>query len=167
MFQSSCQYIEVQEHLAALLGPHGINSKIPVTPIAAFAANTNTEMAYEQFWKDLYQIGVTEDIIRQNEDEIREILKSQGMVTNSQIAGNNVEDKDRILEVAYKRYCNTLYRLGFTEDTLPPKDKILRILRSRGVVASSQRGGGNSGEKSQLQEARCSLLTCSQPLIYI
>ena len=138
MFLSSCEYNEVQARLAALLGLHGTNSRIPVASIASFAANTNPEIAYKQFCKDLYQIGVTEEIIQQKEDqilEILEILRSQVMVTSSPI--DNTEDEDQALETAYKEFCENLRHTGVTEDMLLPKDKILEILRSRSVVAKN------------------------------
>ena len=128
--------------MAALLGFH---SGISVTSIASFAANSNTEMAYKHFCKDLYRIGVTEDIVQQKGDEILEILRSQGMVApSSQIGGSDIEEKDQVLEVAYKEYCKNLYKIGFTDKMiLQQKDEILGILRSRGMVASSNTRGSN------------------------
>ena len=110
-------------------------------------------MAYHQFCKDLCQIGITEDIIiRRKEDEILEILRSQGMFASSQIGGNKAGDQGRILdqdwklEKAYKEFYDNLYQLGVAEDMLPPKDDILRILRSRGVVASGSRNTEDKGQ---------------------
>ena len=137
--------------MAALLGLHGTNSRISVTSIATFAANTSTEIAYKQFRKDLHQIGVPDDLIQKNEDEIREIFKSQGMVASSQIGSSDTGDKDQVLETAYEEYCKALYQLGFTDDMFPPKDKILRVLRSRGVVASN--GAGEKGKLGYLSTA--------------
>ena len=92
IFQFSCQYIEVQAQLACLFNLDGTNPRIPVTPIASFAANTNTEIAYKQFCKDLYQIGVKKGMIRRNEEKIQEILRSQDMVSSNQIGGSDIED---------------------------------------------------------------------------
>ena len=133
-----------------------------MTSIAAFAANTNIETAYTQLCEELYQIGVPKDLIQKNEDEIREILKSQDMVARIQISSSDTRDKDQALETAYQEYCKDLYRVGFTDDMLPPKDKILRVLRSRGVgmVASSQGGGKDKGQLG------CSLSVYVQPLTY-
>ena len=169
IFLSSCEYAAVQAQLAALLGLCGTNSSIPVPPIASFAANADTEAAYKQFCKYLHQeIGVTDDIIRQKEDEIFEILRSQGMVDCNQIGDSKVRDQDRIeqeqlLEMAYKEFCESLYQLGVTEDLQPPKDKILRILRSRGVVASSQTSGRDTEDQGQ---SGCSLFIFVQLLTY-
>ena len=174
IFQSSCEYTKVQAQLVVLLGPHGTNSRIPVTPIASFAANTNTEAAYKQFCNDLSQprhtekctrvltlkkkkkndlsqLGVTENIIWQKEDKIREILKSQGMVGRSQIDDNNVGDQDQ-LETAYQELCKELYQIGITKDLIPPKDRVLGILRSRRMVASGQSDGSDIGDTGQLPE---------------
>ena len=111
MFLSSCQYIEVQAQLAALLGLHGTNSRISITSIASFAANTNTETAYKQFCKDLHLIGITGYRIRYKEDEILEILKSQGMVA-SQIVASDTRDEDQVLETAYRQFCEELFQIG-------------------------------------------------------
>ena len=132
--------------MATLLGLHGTDSGISVTSIATFAANTNLETAYKQFCEDLCQIGVTEDMIQQNEDKILEILRSQGMVASSQLNRSMVggQDQDQLLEIAYAKLCKNLHRSGATEDMLLPKAKILEILRSRGMVASSQTGGNSN-----------------------
>ena len=143
---SSYEYKEVQEQLAALLSFH---SRISVSAIASFAANSNTEMAYMQFCKDLYRIGVTEDIVQQKGDKILAILRSQRMVASSQIGDSDIGDKDQILEKAYKKYCNNLYKIGFTDKMiLQQKDEILGILRSQGMVASSKTSGSNTRGKS-------------------
>ena len=150
-FQSSCEYMEVQARLTALLGFHGTAyPRISVTSIAAFAANTNPEVAFKQLQKDLYQLGVPEDLIQKKEDKIREILKSQGMVARRQIVSSDTGDKDQELETAYKESCKHLYELGFTEDLIPPKPRVLKILKSRVAVArsvvASQSGGGDKGQ---------------------
>ena len=143
----------VQAQLAALLDPNGTNLRIPVTAIASFAANadTDTETAYKQFRKYLYlKTGATKDIIQQKEDEILQILRCQGMVASSQIGGK-VEDQDRILDLnrileqTCKEFYENLYQRGIAEDMLPPQDDILRILRSRGIVASSSRKAEDKG----------------------
>ena len=141
----------VQAQLASLLGLHGKNS-IPVTPIAAFAANANTETAFEQFCKELHQIGATKDIIRQKEEKILDILRSQGMVAGSQIDGSDTGGKDQVLETAYKEYCKDLYSIGVTEDMIRQNESKIReiVLRYRGMVARDSAGGSNIGDKGQL-----------------
>ena len=154
ILQSSCDYIEAHAQLTTLLGLPGTpKSRISVTSIAAFAANTNTdtETAYIQFCKDLYEIGVPEDLIQKKEDEIRGILESQGMVASSQVGSSDTgDDKDQILETAYEEYCKALFQAGFTADMLPPKDKILRVLRARLIAANSQSDGGDKGQLPRL-----------------
>ena len=158
IFLSSCEYVAVRAQLASLLGLNGTNS-IPVTPIASFAANadtdtdTDTETAYQQFRQYLCQnTGATEDIIQQKEVVILQILRSQGMVVSSQIGGKVGDqdrildlDLDRILEKACKELYENRYQHGITEDMLPPKEDILRILRSRGIVTSSSRKAEDKG----------------------
>lgn len=78
-----------QTQLTTILGLDSSNSRIPLSSIASFAANPNTEIAYKQFCGDVYEIGVTEDMIHQQEDNILEILRSQGMITRSQTSGSN------------------------------------------------------------------------------
>ena len=94
----SCEYIEVQAQLAAVLGLHSTRSRVSVASIASFAANINTQTAYKQFCRDLYQIGVTEDMICRKENEILEILGSQGMVARSRMGGSNAGDQGQLLE---------------------------------------------------------------------
>ena len=51
--------------------------------IASFAAKTGTNAAYKKFCEDLYQSGVTKDLVRRKEDEILDTLRSQGMVARN------------------------------------------------------------------------------------
>ena len=136
--------------MATLLHFH--STRIPVSSIATFAANPDIEEAYKQFGEGLNQIGVTEDMIRQKEDKILEILRSQDMVASSPIGGSDTRDKDQVLETAYHEYCSDLYRMGFTKNLIPPKAAILEILRSRGVVASGAGvvSASNTEEKGRL-----------------
>lgn len=83
--------------MTAALGLHRTTSRVSVTSIASFAENTNTREAYKQFCKNLYQIGVTEDMIRQKEQEILEILKSQTKVASTQLSSNSIGDQAQLL----------------------------------------------------------------------
>ena len=83
IFCLSCEYAEVQAQLAGILGLHHRSPRVSVTSIASFAANTNIQVAYRQFCKDLYRIGVTEDIVRRKNNEILATLRSQGMVASN------------------------------------------------------------------------------------
>ena len=164
-YYSSCEYTEVQSQLTALLGLHDPNSTISATSIASLAANTDTDTAYRQFCKELDRVGVTEVVMRQKKQRILEILRSHGMVASNESDDSDTEDHDLELEAAYKQFCEDLYRMGITEAFMPPKDEILRILRTRGMVSSSQTGGNNNiGDKGQLLAEVVPLY--SQPLTY-
>ena len=101
---------------------------------------------------------------RQKGGEILDILRSQGMVASSEIGGSKSGGQDQVLETAYKQFREDLYQMGITEALMPPKDEILKILRSRGI-SSSQSGGSSDisgdsiGDQGQLLEAGCSILT--------
>ena len=95
-------------------------------------------MAYKQFCGDLYQIGVTEDIVQLKKDEILDALRAQRIIASGGIGGSDIADQDQLLEMAYKEYCEDLYRMGFTDKMiLQQQDEILGILRSRGMATSS------------------------------
>ena len=66
------------------------------------------EAAYKEYCKDLHRFGVTEDMIRQKEGEIREILRSRGMVARNSAGGSNIGDKGQLLS----------YKAGFPLFTL-------------------------------------------------
>ena len=101
-------------------------------------------MSYKHFCKDLCQIGITEEIIRRKENKILEILKSQGMVASSQIIASDTTEEDRQLEVAYKQLYEELFQIGVPEALIPPKYKVLDVLKCRCKVAS---GASNTEEK--------------------
>ena len=88
--------------------------------------------------------------MRQKEDKILEILRSQGMVASDERVDSNIEDQDQVLETDYEQFCKDLYEVGMTEALMPPKDEILKMLKSRGMVSSSQAGSSNTGDKGQL-----------------
>ena len=72
-----------------------------MTSIASFVENTNISTAYQEFCKNLHQIGVTEDLIREKEKEILEILRPQSMAAGSQIGGSNTGDKGQLQLAGY------------------------------------------------------------------
>ena len=63
-----------------MLGLHRINS---VVTLDSIEQDEDTKKAYRQFCKNMHQIGVTEDMIRQKENEILGILRSSSMAANS------------------------------------------------------------------------------------
>ena len=98
-------------------------------------------------------------MVRQKEDEILEILRSQGIISSSQIGDNGNGGKDHVLEAAYKSYCDDLYRMGFTEDMiLQQKDQILGILRSRDTVARSNISGSSIEDKGRFSRISRSIM---------
>ena len=83
----------MQAQLTAVLGLHRTSSKVSVISIASFVKDADTRRAYRQFCKNLHQIGVTEDMIRQKENEILEILISQSTAASSQISSSNITNQ--------------------------------------------------------------------------
>ena len=77
----SCEYLEAQVQLNAVLNISS-HSGISMTSIASFAANPNIHEAYKQACQDVYQNGVKRATVRQNEEKILEILRSQGMMAS-------------------------------------------------------------------------------------
>ena len=72
------------------------------------------------------------------------------MVSNEVVASDTRDEEDQILETAYKQFCEELLQIGVTEDLIPPKYKVLGVLKSRAKVASRQSGGGNMGGNGKL-----------------
>ena len=52
------------------------------------------------------------------EDEILDALRSQRMIASSKGGGSDIEDKYQVLERAYRKYCQDLYQLGFTDNMI-------------------------------------------------
>ena len=72
--------------MAAILGildTGPTSPTIPIASIASFAANCNAQEAYQQLCNDLYEIGVTEDVVCREENKILDALNSHGMVASS------------------------------------------------------------------------------------
>ena len=89
----------MQARLTNVLGLHSTGSRISVTSIASFAENINTKEAYKQFYRNLHQIGVTEDMIRQNEKYLD--LRAWLSVVKSAIVilGIKVSYQEQIVQV--------------------------------------------------------------------
>ena len=73
------------------------------TSIASFAANTNTQAAYKQFRRDLYQIRVTQDMIHSKENEMLRILRSRGRIASNQVCGGSIQDQGQLHEDNHRR----------------------------------------------------------------
>ena len=81
--------------MTAVLGLQRSNSRVSVTSIASFTENANTRKAYKRFCQNLSEIGITEDMIDEKENEILDILRPQSTATSSQIGGSNIGDSDQ------------------------------------------------------------------------
>ena len=93
-----------------VLGLHRTNSRVSIESINSFAGSINTKKAFKRFCKGLFEIGVTADMIKQKEEEIRNIFKSQttsGQIGDSsqlggssQIGDNTTTDQSQLLPVS-------------------------------------------------------------------
>ena len=86
-FCLSCELLDIQARLTDVLGLHRTNSRVSIDSINSYAGSINTKKAYKRFCKGLFEIGVTADMIRQKEEEIRNIFKSQA--TSGQIGDSS------------------------------------------------------------------------------
>lgn len=87
----------MRTQLNSVLGLHRTSSRVSVTSIASFAETADTTNAYRRFCENLYQSGVTEDMVRQKEKEILEILRPQRVVASSQVENSNIGDQSQLL----------------------------------------------------------------------
>ena len=106
----------MQARLTDVLGLHSTSSRISVTSIVSFTENINTREAYKQFCRNLYQIGVTEDMIRLKEKEILKILRPENMAASSQISSGNIGGQRQLLGTGYS---NTKTLLHTSSTNLP------------------------------------------------
>ena len=75
----------MQARLSDVLGLHRTNSRVSIDSISSFAGSVNTKKGYKKFCRSLFQIGVTSEMINQNEDEILNIFKAQNTDSSGQI----------------------------------------------------------------------------------
>lgn len=87
----------MQARLTDIFSLHHTDSRISVNSIASFAENVNTRKAYKQFCRNLYQVGVTENMIRQKEKEILEIFRTKSIVASSQTGDSNIGNQGQSL----------------------------------------------------------------------
>ena len=90
----------MQAQLTNILGLHHTSSRVSIHSITSFAGSTNTKKAYKTFRKDLYEIGVTADMINQKKSEILNIVKAQDTVISGQMGGCNIAEQNQLLEVS-------------------------------------------------------------------
>ena len=78
--------------MTEVLGLHRTGSKVSIDSITSFAGSINTKKAYKTFCKNLYQIGVTSDMISQKQEEILSIFKPQIIASNGQMGDNDTRN---------------------------------------------------------------------------
>ena len=81
---------KIQARLDSVLGLHRTMSRDSVVPL--LAGSTNTKKAYKKFWKDLFNIGVTAEMISQKKKEMQDTFKTQHPAASSQIDDSTSED---------------------------------------------------------------------------
>ena len=102
---------EVEERLAGVLGLHHTTSRSSTTSFAG------SETAYKQFCKNLFQMGVTPEMITQSEGEIRHIFNApqDAAIGDEGNDGGNIADQSQVLGVCYSLnswcfICSYVYR---------------------------------------------------------
>ena len=91
----------MQAQLNNVLGLHRTTSRVSIDSVTSFAASINTKKAFKRFCKNLYQSGVTAEIISQKESEILKILNSQSTASNIQGDDSNIADQNQLPPVSY------------------------------------------------------------------
>lgn len=80
----------MQAQLNNLFCLHRTDSRVSINSVTSFAGSINTRKAFKEFCKDLYNIGVTAEVIRQKKEDILNIFKSQDTAIASQIHDGNI-----------------------------------------------------------------------------
>ena len=100
------------ESIHGVLGLHRTTSRSSITSVAgsitsrfsitSFAGSINTKMAYKRFCEKLFQIGVTPEMITQNEGEILNIFNQPQDTTTSDKRndGSDIVDQSQLLSVS-------------------------------------------------------------------
>ena len=84
----------MQDQIAGVLGLHRPASRSSVT---SFAGSINTKKAYKRFCKNLFQMGVTPEMIAQKEGDILNIFNEpQDTAASDDSAGQS-----QVLDVSY------------------------------------------------------------------
>ena len=92
----SCESREIREMQERILGLHRTTSRSSIT---SFAPSINTKMAYKRFCKNLFQMGVTSEMITQKEGEILNML-NQPQDTTTGDDGDNIDNQSQPLKVS-------------------------------------------------------------------
>ena len=84
----------MQERILAL---HRTTSKSSSISFSSFARSINTKMAYKRLCKNLFQMGVTSDMIEQKEGEILNIFNE----SQDTAASDERNDGSQLLRVSH------------------------------------------------------------------
>ena len=85
---------DLQARIAGVLGLQRTTSR---TSITSFAGSINTKKAYKMFCKNLFQMGVTSEMITQKEGEILRMLNQPQDTASSDESGSSAQ----LLTVSY------------------------------------------------------------------
>ena len=96
----SCEFLEIQARLTDVLGLHRTSSRVSIDSVASFAGSVNTKNSFKRLCKDLYDIGVTAEVINQKKEEILNIFKAQNTTPSGQIDGSSIVDNRQSLVVS-------------------------------------------------------------------
>ena len=93
----------IEERIAGVLGLHHRTSRVSLTSLPG---SINTKIAYKRFCKNLFQIGVTPEMITQKEGEILNIFNQpQDTATGGETNDSgNIANQSQRLGVSYSLY---------------------------------------------------------------
>ena len=97
----SCETREIREMQEQILGLGlGLHRTTSRSSITSFAGSIRTKMAYKRFCKNLFQMGVTSEIIAQKEGDILNML-NQPQDTAISGGGNSSGNSAQLITVSY------------------------------------------------------------------
>ena len=89
------QMHEMQGRIADAIGLQHTNSRASLDSVTSLPGSINTKKAYTKFCKGLFQIGVTPEMISQNEAAIHNIFNPQNTASSSQVVGKSITAEDQ------------------------------------------------------------------------
>lgn len=90
----------MRARLTDVLGLHRTSSRVSLDSITSFAGSVNTKRAFKKFCKNLFEVGVTAEIISQKESEILNILNPHNTVISGLEDDSNLADQSQLLPVS-------------------------------------------------------------------
>ena len=106
----------MQARLDNALGLRRTTSK---DSIVSFAGSINTKKVYKKFCKDLFEIGVTADMISQKGKEIQDIFKPQHPDASNQTDDSTIVDQSQLPEISSSSDAETLPTPTISTETVP------------------------------------------------